>query len=74
MVLERGEVLPEDVLQFPYADVLVFELSKMRERRLFLLFFIYFEGRRAQDRLVVFFDRDDRVMYYGYRRGTDAIQ
>jgi hypothetical protein len=74
MVLERGEVLPEDLLQFPYADVLVFERSRMRERRLFLLLFIYFEGRRVQDRLVVFFDRQDRVMYYGYRRGSDALQ
>lgn len=73
IVLEQAEVLPEDVLQFPYADVLAFELAKSRRRWLFLLLFVYSDGRSARDRLVVFFDRNDRVMYYGYRRGTDAL-
>jgi len=73
ILLEQAEVAPEDVLTFPYADVLVFQLTQARGRILFLLLFNYAEFRGASDRLVVFFDENDRVMYYGYRRGTDVF-
>jgi hypothetical protein len=73
ILFEGAEVRPEDVLTFPYADVLVFQLTKVRGRGLFLLLFNYVELHGASDRLVVFFDAEGRVMYYGYRRGTDVL-
>lgn len=73
ILLEGAEVQPEDVLTFPYSDVLVFQLTRAKGRGLLLVLFNYVELRGASDRLVVFFDDQDRVMYYGYRRGTDAL-
>jgi hypothetical protein len=72
-LLEDSEVLPEDVLQLPFADVLVFELTRMRVRGLFLILYNHIDIRSASDRLIVFFDESDRVLYYGWRRGTDVL-
>lgn len=65
-VFADGVLLPEDVLHLPYADVLVFELTRGRARGLLLLLYNHFEVRVVNDRLVVFFDDEDRVLYYGY--------
>jgi hypothetical protein len=73
LLFEAAEVSPEDVLVFPYADVLVFQLTRAKGRALLLFVLNYVEARGASDRLVVFFDDRDRVMYYGYRKGTDAL-
>jgi len=73
-VFADGVMLPEDVLHLPYADVLVFELTRGRARGVLLILFNYFEVQVANDRLVVFFDDQDRVLYYGYRAGADALR
>jgi hypothetical protein len=67
-------LLPEDVLQLPYADVLVFELTRGRARGVVLILFNYLDVRVANDRLVVFFDDQDRVLYYGYRDDAHALE
>lgn len=72
-LLEDSDVLPEDVLQLPFADVLVFELTRMRVRGLFLILYNFVDVRSASDRLIVFFYESDRVLYYGWRRGTDVL-
>jgi hypothetical protein len=54
--------------------VLVFELTRGRARGVLLIFFNYFDVRVANDRLVVFFDDEDRVLYYGYRNDADALE
>ena len=73
-VLDDGVVLPEDVLSLPYADVLVFETTHGRVKGVFTFFFNWFDVHVVSDRLVVFFDDQDRVLYYGYRRGADAVE
>lgn len=73
-VLADGVAAPEDVLQLPYADVLVFELTRGQVKGVLLVLFNYFDVHVANDRLVVFFDDQDRVMYYGYRNGGDALR
>ena len=73
-VLDDGVVLPEDVLSLPYADVLVFETTHGRVKGVFTIFFNWFDVHVVSDRLVVFFDDQDRVLYYGYRRGADAVE
>jgi hypothetical protein len=72
-IFASGVAVPEDVLQLPYADVLVFELTRGELRGVLLLLFNWFEVHVANDRLVVFFDDQDRVLYYGYRSGADAL-
>ena len=73
-IFAEGVAVPEDVLQLPYADILVFELTRGEMRGLLLLVFNWFEVRVANDRLVVFFDEQDRVLYYGYKNGADALR
>lgn len=73
-LLEESEVLPEDVLEMPLADVLVFELTRVKVEGLLLLVYNRFDVRAASDRLVVFFDAEERVVHYGFRRGTDALE
>lgn len=73
-VFADGVMLPEDVLHLPYADVLVFELTRGRARGVLLILFNYFDVRVANDRLVVFFDDQDRVLYYGYRNDAEALE
>ncbi len=73
-LLEESEVLPEEVLELPFADVLVFELTRATLRGLVLIVYNRFDVRAASDRLVVFFDEEDRVQHYGYRRGADALE
>ena len=73
-VFEDGVALPEDVLALPYADVLVFELTRAKAQGLVLILYNYFDIHVANDRLVVFFDHQDRVLYYGYRAGADALR
>jgi hypothetical protein len=73
-VLDDGVVLPEDVLALPYADVLVFEETHGRVKGVFLILFNWFDVHVVSDRLVVFFDDQDRVLYYGYRKGSDELE
>jgi hypothetical protein len=72
-IFASGVAVPEDVLQLPYADILVFELTRGELRGVLLVLFNWFEVHVANDRLVVFFDDQDRVLYYGYRSGADAL-
>lgn len=73
-VFADGVLVPEDVLHLPYADVLVFELTRGRVKGVLLILFNYFEVHVANDRLLVFFDEKDRVLYHGYRAGADALE
>ena len=73
-VLDDGVMLPEDVLALPYADVLVFETTHGRVKGVLLLLFNWFDVHVVSDRLVVFFDDRDRVLYYGYRRGAHELE
>lgn len=73
-VMDNGVALPEDVLQLPYADVLVFELTRGRVKGFLVIVYNQFAVHVASDRLVVFFDDQDRVLYYGYRSGADELQ
>ncbi|HXZ84739.1 MAG TPA: hypothetical protein VEI82_04540 [Myxococcota bacterium] len=62
------------VLDLPFADVLVFRLTKGQIRGLILILFNWLDVRVASDTLIVFFDENDRVLYYGFRRGTDELR
>jgi hypothetical protein len=73
-VLDDGVVLPEDILALPYADVLVFETTHGRVKGVLLILFNWFDVHVVDDRLVVFFDDQDHVLYYGYRRGSDELE
>ena len=53
-------------------DVLAYEFHDGRARGVLLLLFNYLELSVDSDRLVLFFDAEDRVRYFGVHRGVDA--
>jgi len=72
--LADRELMPGPVVDLPFADVLVYRLTKGRLEGVILILFNYIDFRVTSDTLVVFFDANDRVSYYGYRKGTDALR
>jgi hypothetical protein len=68
------ELLPGPVVDLPFADVLVYRMTRGRLSGFLLLVYNQFRVDVASDTLVVFFDEADRVLYYGWRKGTDALE
>jgi hypothetical protein len=71
--LADQELLPGDVLDLPFADVLVYRLTRGRLRGVVMILFNHIRLEVASDTLVVFFDERDRVLYYGWRQGTNVL-
>jgi len=67
-LVQEGALAAEDVVALPYADLLVFEILEGEGRALLLILFNYLQITAERDRLVVFFDDDDTVLYYGFTR------
>lgn len=67
-LVQEGALAAEDVVALPYADLLVFEILEGKGRALLLILFNYLQITAERDRLVVFFDEDDTVLYYGFTR------
>jgi hypothetical protein len=72
--LADRELWPGPVVDLPFADVLVYRLSKGRFSGLITIVWNRFDFHVGNDTLVVFFDDKDRVSYYGFRKGTDDLQ
>jgi hypothetical protein len=68
------DLLPGPVVDVPFADVLVYRMTRGRLKGLVLLLYNQFRVDVASDTLVVFFDESDRVLYYGWRKGTDGLE
>jgi hypothetical protein len=61
------------VVDMPFADVLVYRFTEGRLRGLVTILYNQFRLDVASDTLVVYFDPQDRVLYYGWRKGTDVL-
>jgi len=68
------ELMPGPVVDMPFADVLVYRLTQGNVRGLVLILYNQFDIHIASDTLVVFFDAQDRVTQFGFRKGTDALR
>ena len=72
--LADQELVPTPVLDLPFADVLVYRFTEGRLRGLVMVVFNHVRLDVASDTLIVYFDDQDRVLYYGWRKGTDALR
>jgi hypothetical protein len=61
-------------VELPFSDVLVFQYVKGQMNAQSFVVYTSVEVRTVADTLVVFFDTDDRVAYYGFREGTRALE
>jgi hypothetical protein len=61
------------VIDLPFADVLVYRFTEGRLRGIVMVLFNHVRLDVASDTLIVYFDDQDRVLYYGWRKGTDVL-
>jgi hypothetical protein len=67
------ELAPGPVVDLPFADVLVYRLTEGKLRGVVLILFNHIRLDVASDTLVIYFDEQDRVLYHGFRKGTDVL-
>jgi hypothetical protein len=68
-VLREFDVSKEPPLYYSFANILSYQHTKGNMRGLFLILFNYVEADIKTDHLVIFIDDNDRVKYYGFKKG-----
>jgi hypothetical protein len=67
-MFDAGEIAAEDLVALPFADMLVYEILEGDAEILMTIVFNWARVDVKRDRLVVFFDEHDKVLYYGFTR------
>jgi len=73
-ILREYETTQEPLSNYPFANILSYEFDRGNFKMLLLILFNYFEAEVKSDHLVIFFDENERVKYYGFRKGTAELQ
>ena len=73
-ILRQYEVTQESLSSYPFANILSYEFDRGNFRLLLLILFNYIEAEVKSDQLVIFFDENERVKYYGFHKGTAELQ
>jgi hypothetical protein len=73
--LRQMDLLSEEPLtNYPFANILSYQYIRGNARVIFTLLFNFAEWEVKSDHLVIFFDEDEKVKYYGFHKGTDELQ
>ena len=56
-----------------FGNVLSFQYSRGKFKGIWLIVFNWWQIKAKSDQLVVFFDDNEKVKYYGFRRGTEEF-
>lgn len=73
-ILRKMEATGEPLTTYPFAHILSYQYDRGNIRALILILFNYAEATVKSDHLVIFLDENERVKYYGFRRGTEELQ
>jgi hypothetical protein len=73
-MLRQYEVTQEPLTNYPFANILSYQYDRGNFKLLILVAFNYFEAEVKTDHLVIFFDENERVKYYGFQRGTQELE
>jgi len=73
-ILRELDVTKEPPLYYSFANILSYQFTQGKVRGIFLLVFNYAEADLRTDHLVVFIDDNDRVEYYGFKKGTAELR
>lgn len=73
-ILRELDVTREPINYYPFANILSYQYNRGNVRAVVLVLFNYIEGKVKSDHLVVFVDENDRVLYYGFYKGTDELR
>jgi len=73
-ILRDLEVTGEPLTTYPFANILSYQYDQGNIRALILVLFNYAEAKVKSDHLVIFLDENEKVKYYGFRRGTEELR
>ena len=73
-ILRELDITREPLMRYSFANILSYQYNQGNIRALILVLFNYVEAKVKSDQLVIFFDKHERVEYYGFRRGTEELQ
>lgn len=73
-ILREYEVAGEPLTNYPFANILSYEFDRGNFKLLLLVLFNYVEAEFKSDHLVIFFDENGRVEYYGFHKGTEELR
>ena len=71
-VFDAGEISSRDLVALPFSDLLVYEIDDVNAHVLITVIFNWVRADMLRDRLVIFFDSHDVVLYYGITRQRGA--
>lgn len=63
----------EPLTNYPFANILTYQYNRGNVRGIIAILFYFVEWTVKSDRLVIFFDEDEKVKYYGFNKGTDEL-
>ena len=63
----------EPLTNYPFANILTYQYNRGNLRGIIAILFYFVEWTVKSDRLVIFFDEDEKVKYYGFDKGTDEL-
>ncbi len=64
----------EPLTSYPFANILTYEFDRANLKGVLLILFNYIRVDSRSDRLVIFFDENERVKYYGFHKGTAELR
>jgi len=73
-ILREFDVTREPLTSYPFANILSYQFNQGNIRALVLVLFNYVEGIVKSDHLVIFFDDNEKVKYYGFYKGTEELR
>lgn len=73
-LLTQIDITDEPISEYPFANILSYQYDVGRFKALILILFNHVELDVKSDHLVIFFDDDERVKYFGFRKGTEEFK
>ena len=72
-ILRDLDITGEPLGTFPFANILSYQYDQANISGVILVLFNYAQAKVKSDHLVIFLDDNERVKYYGWRRGTKEL-
>jgi ABC-type cobalt transport system substrate-binding protein len=73
-ILREIDVTREPLTNYPFANILSYQYNRGNIRAIVLVLFNFVDAKVKSDHLVIFFDDNEKVKYYGFHKGTDELQ
>ncbi len=74
-ILRQMDLMEDEPLtNYPFANILSYQYNRGNLRAIILVLFDFVEIDVKSDHLVIFFDEDEKVKYYGFHKGTAELE